>query len=244
MKEWYKDWFDSDFYLKVYSHRDKSDAEKLLKLILNNISLPPNANILDAACGNGRHSNNFSQLGYNVVGFDLSKSLLKVAQKNKLINNSKINYLCSDIRLIPLKTSFDLILNLFTSFGYFESDEDNFSLVKFASTHLSENGYFILDYLNPNYVINNLVKSSQKNINNMKIIENRKIINNRVEKEIVISDSKNKHRFLESVRLYSLNEILSVFTKYGFNIVETFGDYSENIYNKDESERMIIIFKR
>lgn len=244
MTEWYKDWFASDFYLEVYSHRDELDAEKLLKLILNNVILPQNASILDAACGNGRHSNNFSQLGYNVTGFDLSKSLLKVSHKNKLKNNSKLNYVCSDIRSIPLKSSFNLILNLFTSFGYFESDEENFSFIEFASTHLYKNGYFVFDYLNPNYVINNLVKSSQKYINNIEIFESRKIENNRVEKEIVISDSKNMHRFLESVRLYSLNEILTVFTKYGFNVLKTFGDYSENIYNEDESERMIIIFKR
>ena len=87
MSEWFKDWFASEEYLKVYSHRNKDDADSLLKLILSNISIPPNASILDSACGNGRHSESLSKLGYNVIGFDLSKTLLQIAQKNKLANN-------------------------------------------------------------------------------------------------------------------------------------------------------------
>ena len=244
MSEWFKDWFASEYYLKVYSHRNESDAENLLALILNNIDIPINANILDAACGNGRHSLKFAELGYNVVGFDLSKTLLKVAQKNKSASQFNPNYLCSDIRKIPINNSFNLILNLFTSFGYFETDEENFSFVKYASNNIVKNGYFVFDYLNPNYVKNSLVNISYKKIDNIKITEKRKIISNRVEKEIIISDDKNMYRYFESVRLYSFDEILAMFTRYGFEVSKSFGNYVGNIYNEDTSERMIIIFRR
>ncbi len=110
MSGWFKDWFASDYYLKVYSHRNNDDADNLLKLILDNIEIPSNANILDAACGNGRHSLKFAELGYNVIGFDLSKTLLQVAQKNKSLSKYNPNYLCSDIREIPIKFFFSLIL--------------------------------------------------------------------------------------------------------------------------------------
>ncbi len=244
MSEWFKDWFASEYYLKVYSHRNESDAQNLLKLILDNIDIPINANILDAACGNGRHSLKFAQLGYNVIGFDLSKTLLKIAQKNKSTTEFKPIYLCSDIRTIPIKKSFNLILNLFTSFGYFKTDDENFLFVKYASNHLIKNGYFIFDYLNPNYIKNNLVKISIKKINNIKITEKRKIISNRVEKEIIISDAENLHRYFESVRLYSFDKIQSMFAKYGFKVAKSFGNYVGDIYNENTSERMIIIFKR
>jgi len=242
--EWFKDWFASKFYLEVYSHRNDLDAEKLLKLIRKNIELTENATILDVACGNGRHSNYFAELGYNIVGFDLSNNLLKIAQKNKLKNNSKTNYFCADVRAIPLKSTFDLVLNLFTSFGYFYSDEENFSFINFLSNHVNKNGYFVFDYLNPSFVKNNLVKSSERLVKDITISERRKIKNNRVEKEILISDSKIMHRFYESVQLYSFNEIINAFKKNGFNAVNTFGNYSEEKYDENLSERMVIIFKR
>ena len=244
MGEWYKDWFASDFYLKVYSHRNNSDAENLLKLIVANIDIPKSASVLDAACGNGRYSMKFAELGYNVVGFDLSKTLLQVAQKNKSSLKPNPDYFCSDIRSIPIKRSFDLILNLFTSFGYFETDEDNFSFVKYVSNHLMNNGYFIFDYLNPNYVKKNLIKISNKKIDNINILEKRSINLNRVNKEIIISDDKNMHRYFESVRLYSFNEISDVFAKHGLKIFKIFGNYKGDFYNEENSERMIIFFKK
>ncbi len=244
MSEWFKDWFASDYYLKVYSHRNNVDADNLLKLILDNIKIPSNANILDAACGNGRHSLKFAELGYNVIGFDLSKTLLQVAQKNKSLSKYNPNYLCSDIREIPIKFFFSLILNLFTSFGYFNSDEENFSLFKYASKYLNKNGYFIFDYLNPTYVKNNLINISHKKIDNLNIIEKRKIISSRVEKEIIISNDENMHRYFESVRLYSFDEILSMFYKYGFEVSKIFGNYIGSKYSEDNSERMIIVLRR
>ena len=244
MSEWFKDWFASEEYLNVYSHRNKDDAEALLKLILNNISIPPNASILDSACGNGRHSESLSKLGYNVIGFDLSKTLLQIAQKNKLINNSKVKYFCSDIRNIPINKSFDVILNLFTSFGYFNSDEENFAIVEFASKNMMNGGCFVFDYLNPKYVENNLIESSERIIEKKKIIEERRIHNARVEKEILILDDKFKHRYFESVQLYSLQEILIMFKDFGFHPFKKFGNYSGDIYDENSSERMIIIFKR
>lgn len=244
MSEWFKDWFASDEYLNVYSHRNKDDADSLLNLILSNISIPPNASILDSACGNGRHSESLSQLGYDVIGFDLSKTLLQIAQKNKIANNSKVKYFCCDIRNIPLNNSFDVILNLFTSFGYFNSDEENFAIVDFASKSVKNGGYFVFDYLNPKYVERNLIEYSEKIIDTKNIIEERRIQNGRVEKEIEIVNDKFKHRYFESVQLYSIQELLIMFKDFGFHAIKKYGNYSGDFYDENSSERMIIIFKR
>jgi SAM-dependent methyltransferase len=244
MNNWYKDWFASEFYLKVYSHRNNADAENLFKLILNNIEIPKDARILDAACGNGRHSIKFAEMGYNVVGFDLSKTLLNVAQESKLNCNSSANFFCSDIRNIPIAKSFDLILNLFTSFGYFKTDSENFALADFANQKLESGGYFVFDYLNPNYVINNFIASSEKNIDGIKIFEKRSIENNRVEKEIIIEGDKLSNRYFESVQLYSIQEILTLFKEKGLIPIKKFGNYFGEEYSENNSERMIIIFQK
>ena len=82
MSEWFKDWFASEEYLQVYSHRDEGEAKLLIEFILNKISIPENAVVLDAACGAGRHSKIFLEKNYKVFGFDLSKTLLKIADKS------------------------------------------------------------------------------------------------------------------------------------------------------------------
>lgn len=243
MGEWFKDWFASEEYLNVYSHRNSEDADSLIKLILANIKIPLNASILDAPCGNGRHSEILSKLGYNVFGFDLSRTLIKIAQENKSKNNSKVNYFCSDIRNIPIEKLFNVIINLFTSFGYFNNDDENSAIIEFAKNNLKDNGYFIFDYLNPEFVKSNLVENSERNIGNKRIIEKRRIANNRVEKEIIIDDKFN-NRYLESVQLYSFKEILTMFQNFGFYKIKVFGNYFGDKYSENNSERMIIIFQK
>lgn len=241
MKNWFKDWFASEYYLAVYAHRNELDANNLVKLITDNISIKDNYYVLDAACGNGRHSQTFAKMGCNVVGFDLSKQLLAEAKKQKYSN---LNFLCADIRKVPLKKNFDIILNLFTSFGYFSSDTDNMLFIKYASSNIKQNGYLVFDYLNPAFVRNNLVNSSSKSINNLEITEKRQIKENRVEKEIIITDENNLHRFYESVHLYSYNQIVNMFMNYEFRVSKLFGNYFGDEYSEKDSERMIIIFEK
>jgi len=241
MSEWFKDWFASEEYLQVYSHRDEGEAKLLIEFILNKISIPENALVLDAACGAGRHSKIFLEKNYKVFGFDLSKTLLKIADKS-LDKNS--NFICADLRRICFKQKFDLIVNLFTSFGYFEEDSENLQFIKSAYKMLKDTGYYVFDYLNPVYVENNLVPFSKSIKKNREIIEERKIIDGRVEKQITIKSNSGTRKYKESVKLYSYTEIEIMFSKIGFNILKSFGDYSGNEFDEGKSNRMLIIFTK
>jgi len=242
MSEWFKDWFDSSEYLDVYSHRDKTDVANLLVLITQNFDFKSGSKVLDAACGNGRFSNYFAKTGFNVTSFDLSMQLLKIAQRKSTEDNLNVKYFRSDIRNVPLKGSFDLVLNMFTSFGYFTSDNENFSFIRTAYELLNEKGYFIFDYLNKDYVINNLIPKSHKTIGGKKIIEERRINNNRVEKKIIIESSSERKIFQESVLIYSKDEIIDGFNLCGFKVDKIFGDYIGSNYNSLTSERLLIFF--
>lgn len=243
-KEWFKDWFSSKEYLEVYKHRNSEDAERLLELILNNISIEPDAKILDAACGAGRHSIYLAEKGFNVTGFDLSSTLLKIANENSKHLKLDVNFINSDIRQFSSKTNFDLIVNLFTSFGYFDSDEENFAFPSNAFDILDESGYFVLDFLNKNYVIKTLVHESEKRIGNKIITEKRKIEKGRVVKKIIINEDNKKAEFFESVKLYSSKEILERFLQIGFKAKIIFGNYLGDKFLENESERFIVIFQK
>ena len=124
-RDWFKDWFASEEYLTVYNHRDSEDAEQLSDLIIETIKPNTGAWILDAACGAGRHGLYFSSKGYNVFGFDLSNNLLLKAKSEARLRKLNINLVQADIRKVCFKKRFFAVLNLFTSFGYFETDEEN-----------------------------------------------------------------------------------------------------------------------
>lgn len=244
MKEWYKDWFGSDEYLSLYSHRDDKDAEKLLELILSEINTINNASILDAACGAGRHSINLASKGYNVVGFDLSKTLLRIAKQDALKKNINVDLFCGDLRKIFLRKNFDLIINLFTSFGYFYSDEENFCFIRTAYHLLNKNCYYVLDFLNSNYIVNHLVPESVTEYDNKKIIERRRIEGNRVVKQIIIQNESTQSKYMESVRLYSKAEIVAEFGKIGFSLIKEIGDYDGSIFSSEKSNRLILFFRK
>ncbi|MFA7419866.1 MAG: class I SAM-dependent methyltransferase [Melioribacteraceae bacterium] len=244
MKEWYKDWFSSELYLSVYQHRNDEDAKQLCDLILSSTNLVKGAKILDAACGAGRHANIFSELGFDVVGFDLSKTLLRIAVescKQKLLSTK---FFCSDIRNVPLNTKFSLIVNLFTSFGYFNTDGENFRFIKQAYNLLDSGGYYVLDYLNEKLLRKNLVAESEKEINGGKIFEKREISNNRVVKEIKVLSGGEEIKFYESVALYSKEEILSTCSYLGFECFNIFGDYAGSKFDELKSNRLILVMQK
>ena len=242
--DWYKDWFNTPEYLNVYRHRNDDDSERIIGLLLLNIEIDSKAKILDAACGAGRHSINFAEKGYDVHGFDLSETLLKIARKEASEKDLDIHFSNADKRYFKTDEKFGLIVSLFTSFGYFYSDEENFAFPRNAFNMLKKNGYYVLDYLNKSYIEESLVKFSRKNIKDKEIIESREISEGRVIKKIEIRKNGEKKEFIESVKLYSYDEIKEKFQGIGYTVFKVFGNYSGSIFDHLTSERCIIIFKK
>ncbi len=240
MAEWFKDWFSSAEYLNIYRHRDDKDATDLFELIIKNSNLKNDSSVLDVCCGAGRHSILFAKKGFNVTGFDLSKFLLNIAKENSKDHNLKIDFFCADQRKFLFKNKFDLILNLFTSFGYFENDEENFLLFENAFRSLKENGTFVFDYFNSEYLKKNLIEETISNSGNEVMIQKRSINSGRVEKDILIKNQTGEKNFKESVRLYTPDEIFERLEKTGFKIRSVFGNYSGEKFDTGNSTRLII----
>jgi cyclopropane fatty-acyl-phospholipid synthase-like methyltransferase len=242
--EWFKDWFNTQEYLNVYQHRNESDAEVHIKLILENIQISAKANILDMACGAGRHAIILARKDFNVTAVDLSENLLSIAKKTADEENLSINFVHSDIRKFDTTDRFNLVLNLFTSFGYFETDEENFAILQKAYDLLIDGGYFILDFFNSQFLQRNLVEFSEENINGAEIHQYRKIKENRVTKKIVITKEGNLSTYEESVRMFTKDELVSIITKIGFDIYKTFGDFLGNEFDNLKSPRLILVCKK
>ena len=124
MIDWFSEWFDSKYYHILYKNRDEKEAENFLKNLSKLKFFKKNSRIIDIACGKGRHSLFLSELGYDVTGVDLSKNSIKHAQQ---FEKENLKFDVADMRETYKKNSFDISLNLFTSFGYFNNKEDDFS---------------------------------------------------------------------------------------------------------------------
>lgn len=235
--KWYKEWFGRD-YLSVYSHRDTTDARKQAELIRTFIS-PPGKQLLDLACGDGRHCRIFDSMGFTVTGLDLSDELIATAKKN---SPDTITYIISDMRDIRLNRRFDIITNLFTSFGYFENDRENLAVIEEAVSNLTPGGLFWIDFLNEKQVKAGLRPVTSKILDNgFEVTEERSLSpdEKRIEKTITIHDSSDTRTYRESVRLYTPEELTGFFHSCGLRVMDMLGDYDGSAFNKD-SPRLII----
>ncbi|MBW7457330.1 class I SAM-dependent methyltransferase [Paenibacillus sepulcri] len=244
MTAWYEKSFGSD-YMIVYRHRNWEQAVREVERMSSWLSLPGAAKILDIGCGTGRHSLALASLGYCVTGVDLSEVLLEQAREHD--KEGQIEALIhGDMRRLPIPDgSFRATVNLFTSFGYFEDEADNHRVLKEIRRVLTENGQFLIDFLNPDYVRNHLVPHSRRvdGPTGLLIDEVRKIKNNCVRKQITIqpeSDSKAARIYEERVCLLSLEWFEHALAEAGLAIGRVYGDYEGNTYDQMESPRMIM----
>jgi len=237
---WYKDWFNSENYLKVYSHRDQTEAERLVELIAKRLKLKINSSVLDMACGAGRHAITFASLGYKVTAVDLSQRLISEAKKSTEQAGVEIDFVLSDILEYETDKKFDLVVNLFTSIGYFENDEENYAVIKKAYNLLNHGGHFVLDYFNKDFLLKNLIPTTIFSEDAMRITQNRSIEGTRIVKKITIENNGSSEEFYESVRLYSYEEILACLKNAAFTIEKQYGDYFGNNYESKTSPRLII----
>lgn len=224
-ENWFLKWFD-EWYLLVYSHRNQKEAIQFVENwpIWKSI-LPQTQNrtqwALDLGCGSGRYSQAIAKKGFNVLGLDTSAKLLRIALSEN-ISSSKLNLVRADMRKLPVNTSFMIILSLFTSFGYFETDHEHQEIINSAYSNLKKGGYFVLDIPNRDYVINRVKSNNEtsKIIDQIKIVEIREIdsAQKRIIKTIFIDTGKKKLEYVESVRLFSDNQIQSMLNIAGFKL--------------------------
>lgn len=244
---WFKKWFSDKHYLDLYQHRDEEDARWIINLLQRSIPVNTKSKVLDIACGSGRHSIELARRGFEVTGFDLSEFLIKEAGKNLKDSperNLKVKFLIKDMRNFNFHGSFDIAVNIFTSFGYFERDSENIKVIKNVSDSLKKNGYFIFDFLNKYYLEKNLVPYSYNRHGKTTVIQKRRIENGFVRKSIIIKESKKENRFEEVLKLYSLGEFEKMFLQNKLIIQKTFGDYFGNKFIKSKSNRLIIIARK
>lgn len=236
---WFASWFNTPYYHILYKDRDYNEAGVFMTNITNYLNFPENAEILDLACGRGRHSLFLNNLGYQVTGVDLSEESIAFA---KQFENDRLHFRVHDMTL-PFGKSFDGVFNLFTSFGYFDDEADNFNTLRAIKTNLKEDGFAVLDFMNVDVVIPNLIPSETKVIDGITFNIKRYFESGYIYKDITFHHNQNNYNFTERVRAFTLSEFEAMFAKLDIYLLDVFGDYQLNKFYKNRSERLIMIFK-
>lgn len=238
-ENWFTSWFDTPYYHILYKDRNYREAQIFMDNLTHYLNLPEKAKVLDLACGKGRHSIYLNQLGFNVLGADLSENSIAEASKN---SNETLHFKVHDMRE-PFEEKFDAIFNLFTSFGYFESDEDNLTTLKAIKASLSEYGFAVIDFMNVTQVIETLVPEEIKTVDGIDFHIKRYVEDGHIFKEIDFEDQGKKFHFTEKVKALTLKDFEDLMEQAGIFLLDIFGDYKLKKFHKTDSERLIMIFK-
>jgi len=238
-QQWYASWFDSPFYHILYKDRDYNEAEAFMYNLTNYLNIPEQGEILDLACGKGRHSVYLNSIGYNVTGVDLSKNSIDFA---KQFENETLHFEVHDM-CKPYNKQFDGVFNLFTSFGYFDKEIDNLNTIKAIQADLNTTGFGVIDFMNTEFVIDNLVAEDVKTVNGIDFLQKRRVENGYIIKDISFTAEGEYYDFQERVRAFTLADFETLFEQAGVYLLDIFGDYKLNKFYKNSSERLILIFK-
>jgi SAM-dependent methyltransferase len=241
--EWFRETFGIE-YLSLYAHRDDKEAADTLALVQRHVPVMPGASVLDAPCGAGRHAAAFVRAGYDVTGLDLSRELLAHARRER----PGPHYVRGDLRHLPFPAAwFDLILNLFSSFGYFETDAENACVLAEFVRVCRPRGSILFDYMNEPNVRATLERRSTREIRSgVHVLEERWIDATppRVNKRTTVSPpGATPREYLESVRLYTPDEITRMMQAAGFEPASTWGNYQAQPHTPN-SPRFILHARR
>jgi SAM-dependent methyltransferase len=234
--DWYREAFGAE-YLELYGHRDDASARREIGELLRLLDVSGGARALDCACGAGRHLQAMLEAGLDAWGIDLSAELLREASRRPGVAGRVVR---ADMRRLPFGEVFDVLLNLFSSFGYFQAEAENAAALRSMVACLRPGGRLVMDHANRRYVESTLAPHSREQREDITIEHRRRIENDRVVKHTEVTRPTGQRQYVESLRLYYPDELAGMFEAAGLGEPTFFGSTAGEPLT-DESKRMIAI---
>ncbi|MCD4783489.1 MAG: class I SAM-dependent methyltransferase [Candidatus Eremiobacteraeota bacterium] len=241
---WYKDFFDEN-YNKTYLHLNWERTAREADFIEKVLELEKDDLILDIPCGFGRHSIELTKRGYHVIGMEYNYPQIDMAMRIMVEKKATFDIIQADMRDISHENRYDKMFNYFTSFGYFNSEENEKTMAGFHRA-LKPGGLLLIEMVNRDGVL----KSFQPcNINRLPdgglLLEERKFdpLTSRMNAvhTFISTEGQIVERQLDH-RMYCPHELVGMFERHGFEVVKTFGDGENNL--KKFSRRIAIVGKK
>lgn len=240
-KEWFSSWFDTPYYHTLYKNRDYEEASLFIDNVSIFLKIKQSTVCWDLCCGKGRHSIYLNKKGFRVIGTDLSEQSICEANESA---NETLEFYQHDMRKLFRTNYFEVVFNLFTSFGYFEKREDDLHVFDSVQKALKSNGLFVFDYLNSEYVKSMIVERDSKTIDGITFNISKKIENNTIIKSIDFTDKGESFHFEERVKLFDKTYFEDLAKECNLTILNTFGNYQLQEFDVNISPRLILVLQK
>jgi SAM-dependent methyltransferase len=238
VEDWYDSWFDTPYYHILYRNHDDAEARLFIHNLVQFLPLLPEQKVLDLACGRGRHAVMLNELGMDVTGVDLSQNSIAFAKKQE---NSRLHFFVHDMLRVFQSESFDVVVNLFTSFGYFDEDEDNQRAISAAAQNLKPGGKLVLDFFNTPRIVRTLRPRYTQTVQGIDFHIKKKFTNGYLWKNIRFEDRGKHYQFQERVRAITHAEFAQCFQQAGLKIIAVLGNYEMHPFDLQTSDRLILV---
>ena len=237
---WFRHWFGGE-YLALYPHRDRAEARRAVALLREATGLGPGTRVLDLGCGAGRHLEEMERIGYRATGLDLSRPLIEAARTTV----PAANLVLGDMRRPPFRTgSFDVVTSYFTSFGYFDDEEEDLGVLHEVRRILRAGGRFLLDFLNADHVVANLKTEDRRTTSGIDVVQERRLVDGGriVEKRITLmpAEGSSRREFVERVRLYRPRQLTSMLQSAGMIPGPSFGGYDRTPFSSAATRYILV----
>jgi SAM-dependent methyltransferase len=221
----FSEWYFELFGGKIGDERTSEHCDFLEKTL----SLNKGAKVLDLCCGHGRITNEMAKRGYDMTGQDINNYFMGIAKKKAGELNLNIRWVNSDMRQIPFKEEFDAVVNMFTSFGYFDSDEENEKVIREVNKSLKQGGKFLIDFSHRDFVIKHYKFEDVMGIKNGYAKIKREfdyVKSSHVESIDIFINGEFVKQFLLYFRFYSVSELTAMLSRNGFKILSVYGGFN------------------
>ena len=242
--EWWRGWFGPG-YLELYDETLRERTPREIDQLERLLQLRPPRRILDLPCGQGRHAIELARRGYDVTGVDLSPYLLEVAKARATEAGVRVRWLLRDMRDAIKGDPFDIIVNLFTSFGYFAEEADDRLVVRAAASMLKPDGRFLLEVINGERLMASFQERERFTVGQIAVMERRSLdaAARRMVVERTVTSSNRSEVNVHVLRLYSGRELREILTAEGFERVELYGDWNSEPATSESLRVLAVGFK-
>ena len=245
MAEWWQEFFDED-YLKVYRKRDAKMTDTDVAFARKVLKLRKGHRILDICSGYGRHSIRFALAGLHVTGIDQSRLFLDRSRRAAQRQKVTVNWVQGDVRTMEFPPVFDAAVNLFTSIGYFKSDEENYQIVARGTGALKPGGRLLIDTINRDRITRNPQRQSWAPVGRGVQLERTSFDWERGRldsRRVLMMPDGERRETMISLRLYTVSELRAMYERAGLEIEGLYGS-TAGVRFAPDSPRIAIVGRK
>jgi len=246
MKQWHEqDAFWTKWGPFLFERRRWEQAPEEVANIISLLRMSPGASVLDLCCGTGRHSLQLARLGFSVTGVDRTRTYLDEARKRAEVEGLTVEFIQEDMRNFCKPDTFDVALNIFTSFGYFEDINDDKKVATNVYHSLKEMGVFLIDTLGKEVLARVFRERDWYEVDDMLVLQERKVCKNWtwIENRWIMIRDGTSDEYKLSHRLYSAAELSELLNDSGFTTIEVYGDLTGTPYDHTARRLVIVGYK-